>query len=191
LKPSLTPKLDIALMHYPVINKNGQRIASAVTNLDLHDIARAAKTYGVRSFFVVTPLADQQVLVETIIGHWTAGVGGAYNPMRREALDLIHVKNSFEDMVDHIRLSDGQDPVTVVTTARSHHDSIGFARFRQLLFTGTSHLLLFGTAWGLADDFLSRADYRLAPVVGAPGYNHLSVRCAVAVVLDRILGQRR
>lgn len=172
------------------MNKNGQRIASAVTNLDLHDIARAAKTYGVRSFFVVTPLADQQVLVETIIRHWTAGAGGDYNPIRREALDLIHVKNSFEDMVDHIRLGDGQDPVTVVTTARNHKDSIGFDRFRDLLSTQAPHLLVFGTAWGLADDFLSRADYRLAPIVGATGYNHLSVRCAVAVVLDRILGQR-
>jgi hypothetical protein len=43
-----------------VVNKNGEIIASAVTNLDLHDISRVAKTYGVQAFYVVTPLRDQK-----------------------------------------------------------------------------------------------------------------------------------
>ncbi|MCP4687771.1 MAG: RNA methyltransferase, partial [Desulfobacterales bacterium] len=36
-----TPNLHLALLHYPVVNKNGEPVASAVTNLDLHDISRA------------------------------------------------------------------------------------------------------------------------------------------------------
>ena len=43
--------------------KTAQMIASAVTNLDLHDIARACRTYGVNGYYVITPLEDQQVLV--------------------------------------------------------------------------------------------------------------------------------
>ena len=58
------PKLYVALIHYPVVNKNGETIASALTNLDLHDISRAAKTYGLEAFCVVTPLEDQKDLVE-------------------------------------------------------------------------------------------------------------------------------
>ncbi|MDI6688413.1 MAG: RNA methyltransferase, partial [Desulfobacterales bacterium] len=76
------PNLYVALTHYPVVNKNGGTITSAVTNLDLHDMSRAAKTYGVRSLYIVTPLADQKEFVEKIISHWLSGYGSIYNPKR-------------------------------------------------------------------------------------------------------------
>ena len=41
------PRLYLALVHYPVVNRRGEVIVSALINLDLHDIARAAKTFGV------------------------------------------------------------------------------------------------------------------------------------------------
>jgi hypothetical protein len=94
------PKLYVALIHYPVVDKNGDIIASAVTNLDLHDISRAAKTYGLKSFYVVTPLEDQKELVERIISHWTDGLGATYNPKRRSALELIRVKDSFSEVLE-------------------------------------------------------------------------------------------
>ena len=50
-------RLYIGLVHYPVYNKNRLRIASAITNFDLHDLSRAARTYGVKKFYVITPLA--------------------------------------------------------------------------------------------------------------------------------------
>ena len=81
-------------MHYPVVNKAGDVITSAVTNLDLHDIARAGKTFGVKAYYVVTHLSDQKVLVERIAGHWTTGIGGKINPKRCEALNLIKLKDS-------------------------------------------------------------------------------------------------
>ena len=59
--------LHVALLHYPVYNRQRQVIVSAVTNLDIHDIARAALTYGVKSFYVVTPLQDQQKLVKRLL----------------------------------------------------------------------------------------------------------------------------
>ena len=96
------PELYLALMHYPVVNKNGETIASAVTNLDLPDISRASRTYGVRSFYVVTPLNDQRVFVERLISHWKTGTGATYNPSRKEALNLINVKTSLNDVISDI-----------------------------------------------------------------------------------------
>ncbi|MFW6237145.1 MAG: RNA methyltransferase, partial [Desulfosudaceae bacterium] len=95
-KSSSPADLYLALLHYPVVNKSGQVIASAVTNLDLHDIARAARTYGVAGFYVVTPLEDQQRLVERIVNHWTVGDGARYNPKRAEAMALIRLAATLE-----------------------------------------------------------------------------------------------
>lgn len=188
MKNSYPINLYVALTHYPVINKNGDVIASAVTNLDLHDMSRAAKTYGVRSFYVVTPLADQQELVEKIVDHWVKGVGATYNPKRREALELICIKNSLDEVVDHIRDSGGYAPKTVVTSAKRSPGNISFGRFRQMLNDGDLYLLIFGTAWGLTNDCIADADYILDPVMGNTDYNHLSVRSAAAVILDRLFG---
>lgn len=177
-------------MHHPVVNKAGDVIASAVTNLDLHDIARAAKTYGVGGYYVITPLSDQQVLARRIVEHWTEGRGGAYNPVRREAISLIRISDSLESAVDDIRRTAGAAPRTVVTCARKGEGALTFDRFRGMLGDGVPYLLVLGTAWGLAPDLMQGADYRLAPIEGSTAYNHLSVRSAAAIILDRLLGGR-
>ncbi len=182
------PNLHVALTHYPVVNKSGEIIASAVTNLDLHDISRAARTYGVKSFYVVTPLKDQQVLAQRIMAHWTDGAGAAYNPARRSALEMIKIVDSIADVVDNIRHVENRDPKTVATCARRYSSSIGYGRFRAILESGEPHLLIFGTAWGLAEAFISEADYILEPIKGSNDYNHLSVRTAAGIILDRLLG---
>ena len=133
-------RLYVALAHYPVVNKRGDTIASAVTNLDLHDISRAAKTYGVKSFYVVTPLVDQKILVEKIISHWTNGVGGVYNPARRSALELIKIKDSIADAAEEIEGIEKVYPKTVVTCARSYPSSISFKELRNILQLGRPHL---------------------------------------------------
>jgi len=181
--------LYVALTHYPVINRNGDIITSAVTNLDLHDISRAAKTYGVRSFYVVTPLEDQKSLAKKIVGHWTEGIGSKYNPKRREALELIIIKNSIDDVKTHIREHHGDLPKTVVTSARHNPGNLSFGKFREMLKDGNLYLLIFGTAWGLPETFIAEADYTLNPVIGNTDYNHLSVRSAVAIILDRLFGR--
>ena len=182
------PKLFVALTHYPVVNKSGDIITSAVTNLDLHDISRAAKTYGVKSFYVVNPLKDQQVLAQRITAHWIDGAGAAYNPARRRALETIKVVDSIADAVEDIRRIENENPKTVVTCARRHPSSIGYEQLRNMLKTKRPYLLIFGTAWGLADPLISEADYILEPIVGPTDYNHLSVRTAAGIILDRLLG---
>ena len=151
------PNLYVALAHYPVVNKRGEIIASAVTNLDLHDISRAAKTYGVKSFYIVTPLSDQKALVQKIIAHWTDGAGGLYNPARRSALELIRINDSIGDVSEDIRSIEGKYPKTVVTCARKCPAGVSYDKFRNIIKAknGIPHLLIFGTAWGLSDAFIS------------------------------------
>ena len=184
------PNLYVALTHYPVVNKSGEIIASAVTNLDLHDISRAAKTYGVKSLYVVTPLKDQQVLAQRIMAHWTDGAGAAYNPARRRALETVKVVNSIADVVDDIQQLENTDPKTVATCARHYPSAIGYDKFEAILESDEPHLLIFGTAWGLADAFIAEADYILEPIKGVTDYNHLSVRTAAGIILDRLVGKR-
>jgi len=191
LKKLYTPKLYIALMHYPVVNKNGEIIASAVTNLDLHDIARVAKTYGARKFFVVTPLKEQKELVKKLVSHWTDGTGSRYNPKRREALELIRLKDSLTEIIDDLNNTSEGCPKIVATCARRNNGSISFSKLRNKLKDGKPYILVFGTAWGLSENFITEADYLLEPVMGGSLYNHLSVRCAAAIIMDRLLGNYR
>lgn len=185
---SALPNLYVALTHYPVVDKRGDTITSAVTNLDLHDISRAVKTYGVKSYYVVTPLVDQQDLVQKIISHWTSGSGAVYNPARRSALELIKVKATIADVVEDIKGIENDYPKTAVTCARRNTTSTGYKEFRELLKSGKPHLLVFGTAWGLAQSFIAESDYILDPIMGPTDYNHLSVRTAAGIILDRLLG---
>ena len=184
------PNLYVALIHYPVVNKNGETIASALTNLDLHDISRATKTYGLKAFFVVTPLEDQKDLIKKIISHWTEGIGAQYNPKRRSALETIQVHDAYADVVDQIAVLEGMDPITIATCARKYPANISYQTCRAMLKNGKPHVLVLGTAWGLSEAFISAADYVLAPIEGKTAYNHLSVRSAAAIIFDRLLGQQ-
>ena len=182
-------RLYVALVHYPVVDKNGETIASAVTNLDLHDIARVCRTYGVKGYYVITPLADQKILVNRILDHWIRGAGGRYNPKRQQALERVHIKDTFAQSVDEIAAAEGRRPLTVATTARRDMDGMTCQRLKGLVENDTPVLLVFGTAWGLTDDFMARADHILEPLAGPETYNHLSVRSAAAIVVDRLLGR--
>ena len=191
MKKSFGHNLHLALIHYPVINKNGETIASAVTNLDLHDIARAAKTYGLPAFYVVTPLSDQRLLIERLLDHWMTGYGAQYNPARRAALELIRIESSVKHLIQRITENDPNQaiPRTVATSASGSRPTIGFSELGRKLTDNSPCLLLLGTAWGLANDFIEAVDYLLEPIKGNSDYNHLSVRSAAAIILDRLYTQ--
>ena len=181
------PNLHLALTHYPVVNKHGDTIASAVTSLDLHDISRLAVTYGLANFYVVTPLEDQRELIQRIVSHWTRGFGAQYNPARKAALEMIRIADSLTAAADDIARLEKRHPKIVATCARGIPGSVSFKRLRAMLRNGRPYLLIFGTAWGLSHQAIADADYVLEPVKGASDYNHLSVRCAAAIILDRLL----
>jgi hypothetical protein len=181
--------IHLALVHFPVYNKTGEVVVSSVTTLDVHDISRVCRTYGVGTFYVVTPLKTQQELVERLIGHWLKGHGAEYNPTRKEALLKTRVIKSLEDAVDDVTEQAGEKPCVVVTGAKQQPNSIGFGNFREQLQKGGPVLLVFGTGWGLEKNLTRNADYVLEPIEGNSGFNHLPVRGAVAIILDRLLGR--
>ncbi len=178
-------KVYVALVHYPVVNKNKEVISSAVTNLDLHDISRACRTYGVERFYVVTPLVDQQTFIKRLVSHWISGAGAANNPSRREALKVLRIKDSLGQVCQAVYQREAKPPKTVVTSAASHPNNISFCQLGKMISGAKPLVLIFGTAWGLAEQCLEQADYILEPIQGVTGYNHLSVRSAVSVILDR------
>ena len=184
-------RLYIALLHHPVLDREGRVITSAVTNADIHDIARSAKTYGVTRFFIVTPIADQADLVRAIIGHWTSGAGGALNPSRREALEALEVAGSLEEVLEAIAREESGPVRTVVTGARLGGSCVSHGQLRDILENGNGPtLFIFGTGWGLAGEIIESSRYRLDPIYGTGAYNHLSVRSAVAITLDRVVGRK-
>ncbi len=182
--------IDVVLVHHPVINKVGETIGSAVTNLDIHDIARAAKTFGVDNYYIVTPYEDQQKLVDEILEHWKSGHGAAYNPARGKALELITVADSLAAVIALARRKRGMNPLIYVTSAKEQENSLSYREARKRINGDNPILLLFGTAHGLAPQVMEMADHTLPPVGAETGYNHLSVRSAVSIILDRLLGNR-
>src|SRR5262249_4466299 len=122
----MTPaRTYVALVHHPVLDKGGNVVTTAVTNLDIHDIARAARTYGLAGYFVVTPIAAQRQLVEEIIGHWTRGAGRAHNDKRTDALSLVRVVPSLADAVVAVG-----EPYVIATGARPRAGGLAFDAIR-------------------------------------------------------------
>lgn len=179
----------IALLHYPVYNRQGNIVATAVANMDIHDIARAAKTFGIRRFYIVTPIDAQQAFIRKVLDHWLTGYGSTFNPSRKEALEIVAFAKSLDECMAEITTLSGKMPRMVVTGA-SLSDGVmeATALKDRMQQDGDPYLFLFGTGWGLTEDVVGKGDYRLAPIRGAADYNHLSVRSAVAIMLDRLLG---
>ena len=146
-----------------------------------------ARTYAVSSFFVVTPLKTQRQLVERLIEHWMTGYGAEYNPTRKEALLITRVMNNLTEMVRDLTEQYEKKPVIVATSAKKFPESVGFQYLRKEIKRGEPILLLFGTGWGLEKSILTEADYVLDPIEGVGEYNHLPVRAAIAIILDRLV----
>ena len=186
---SVFAPVGIVLLHYPVYDRNGRTVVSAITNLDLHDIARAAKTFGLFRYYVVTPVTGQQQMAAEIIGHWREGWGATYNPKRKVALDQVRVKDTLDEVVGEVMAEYGETPWLVATGAAAAATT-GYSHLREKLRQTTQpHLLIFGTGWGLADEIMARADEILPSVKGTGEYNHLSVRSAASIILDRLFGR--
>ena len=183
--------LYVALLHHPVYDRHGQIVTTALTNIDVHDIARSCKTFGVRAFYVVTPIDSHRALARRVVRHWQSGVGAEYNPSRRAALDLVRLERSLEGVEIDLERSCGALPRLVVTSARKLPQTVDHHALRREIATGAApFLLLLGTGSGLATEVVEKAHYRLAPIEGAEDYNHLSVRGAAAILLDRLAGNR-
>ena len=178
-----------ALVHYPVVDRQGEEVTTSVTNLDVHDIARSARTYGLLGYFVVSPIEAQHPVVQRIVDHWCSGAGKHRFPERGEAIALVRICLSIDDAIAEIEAREGKTPRLVVTSAKSGPDRSSYSEEAERLRTESRPtLLLFGTGHGLSDRVLQRAEVFLEPIQGPADFNHLSVRAAVAITLDRLLG---
>jgi hypothetical protein len=183
-------RVAVALVHHPVLDGQGAIVTSAVTNLDVHDLSRSARTYGCSDYFVTHPIAAQRELVTRIREHWTDGSSGRRIPDRREAIGLLRIVESLDAAIEALG---GRAAVDVwVTAARALGEPVTFAEARERVHgEGKPVLLVFGTGWGLADGVIQGADALLEPIRPEEGeYNHLSVRSACAIALDRLMGAR-
>jgi hypothetical protein len=185
-------RLALALVHHPVLDSDKNVVTTAITNLDVHDLSRSARTYGCSDLFVVHPVEAQRTLVERIRDHWLHGSSGERIPDRREAIEQVRVVSSLEDAVAAMG---GRASIELwITAARAVAPPVTFAAARaELARPGKPVLLVFGTGWGLAPSVIADADAVLEPIrAGADtGYNHLSVRAACAIALDRLRGPAR
>jgi hypothetical protein len=171
-------------------------VTTAVTNMDIHDISRSARTYNIKGYYLVTPIVDQHELVERILAHWRTEQSRAYHPDRVEAVSLVRMAKSFDEVKADVRAEQGMDPEVVLTDAKPMKTALSYADYRRELMDPERPkkpvMLVFGTGWGISETFYPQVHRVLAPVYGPEGqegYNHLSVRSAVAVILDRLFGQ--
>jgi tRNA (guanine37-N1)-methyltransferase len=180
------------LMHDQVLLQGGVEGTTSVTSIDIHDIARSAKTYGLQEYYIVTPLIDQQKIVQTLLDFWQQGTGITYNPSRHEALNHVFCHSSLQEVIERIEAKEGKKPLLVATSAKEsdkteaqrityHDQDLVWAQNRPVLF-------IFGTGHGLSPALIQQCDYLLVPLVGFTSFNHLSVRTATGIIFDRWLG---
>lgn len=181
-------RVAVLLAHHPVLDRQGAVVTTAITNLDLHDIARSAFTFGLGDFFVAHPIAAQRELALRVREHWTAGSGARRIPDRKPPMECLRVVESLDAALGALGAAE-----IWVTSAQSAAGVTSFADARaRLEEPGPAVLLVFGTGWGLAPELFGRAAVRLEPIESprADGFNHLSVRAAAAITFDRLLGRR-
>ncbi len=180
--------LNVALVHFPVLNKHNNIVTTSVTLFDIHDIARSCATFGVHSFYIVNHAEKQHQVVQRVVNFWADGYGKEYNENRKEALDHVTTVSFWEDAKKDIENREGKKVVTIGTSARKFPHAIQYPTI-QNDFKDQPVLLLFGTGWGLANSITDKVDYMLEPIYGPTPYNHLSVRSAVAIILYNLTAQ--
>jgi hypothetical protein len=182
--------LYVALIHWPVKDRAGNIVCTNVTNFDIHDIARASRTYGVEKYFIVNRIQEQLMFVSRILDHWRIGTGAKYNPSRKTALGMVEMAEKLEDVIAAFP----EKPYVISTSAKERGiPRLSFAQVREKIWNSDSQqpiLLIFGTGFGLDDSVFAQCDALLEPLKGASvdDYRHLSVRSAVSICLDRLMG---
>jgi len=186
------PKVALGLVHHPIVDREKRVVATNITNFDIHDIARACTVYGIEKYYLIHPIPEQLMFVDRVLDHWRTGKGAKFNPSRKRALENVRpVPNLDAALVDWGQLR--KDVKIVGTHARPVGGARAYAlsELRESLHApGAATLLLFGTGWGMTDEFMQGMDGVLEPIKGAPpqDFRHLSVRSAVSIYLDRLLG---
>lgn len=114
--------------------------------------------------------------------HWLIGYGSGYNPIRKRAFEIVRLVKDIED----IKRQTGA--YMVGTSATKLQGSLSWTEARRLA-SERDLCLLFGTGWGIAPGMLGGLDAVIEPIEAGTGFNHLSVRSAASIAIDRIVGR--
>jgi len=175
--------------HDHVLDRTGKEVVTAVTTIDVHDIARTCKTYGVAGYYLLHPNPVMHDLVGQVVRHWDTGVGGVTNPYRKEAFSLLHLVYDMEEALADMTEAAGARPFMLATTARQTPGALSVEEVKKKVYKSMPLCIILGSGWGLTPRFLEeRCDAVLGAVRPQAPYNHLSVRAAAAIVLDRFFG---
>jgi hypothetical protein len=183
-------RVAVGLVHYPIYDRRRNVVATNITNLDVHDIARACRVYGVERYYLIHPMQEQLMFVSRMLEHWRIGDGATFNPMRKTALTMVHTAPNIEAAIADW----GGKPIVVSTHARSLEGvpAVTFKGLREKLEEDPEGqmFLIFGTGFGLTEEVMRGCTYLLEPIRGASkdDYRHLSVRSAASICLDRLFG---
>ncbi len=182
----------IALLHFPAMDKEGRTIITSFTTMDLHDIARPARAYEINTYYIVQPVDGQRMVIKKQIDYWLSEEGKKTNPTRNEVVRLVKLCYTFEEVVEDIIATRGKKPVIVGTDARKYPNTISYRWLSEEIHKRErDFLIVFGTGYGIPPSLMNTFDYILEPIYGAGDWNHLSVRNAVAIILDRLLSRNR
>ncbi len=180
--------VSLVLLHYPALSPEGEVIITSFTTMDLHDVARPVRAYELKCFYIVQPVEAQQEIIRRQIEYWSSEEGRRANPTRAEVVSLVRVRYNLEEVLEDFK---GRETLLVGTTARSFKGQVSFKEMRKIIEGNREKefLLIFGTGYGIPPDLLLSFDYVLEPILGAGDWNHLSVRNAVSIVLDRLFSR--
>ncbi len=183
-------KIYVAVLHYPIIGKDGRIVTTAVVNMDVHDIARTCRTYMIKRYYIVNNLPVQKQIVTRVLNFWGSDFGRNYNSSRYEALELVKLVSYYEDLIEDIEKEEGSEPIKVFTSAKKRPNMVSYDEMRNKVLKDERPILfLFGTGQGMPKEILETCEVSLESIRGGSDYNHLSVRSAVAITLDRVIGE--
>ncbi len=177
-----TSKIAVALVHAPVLNRQGERTTTALTTIDIHDFARSCAFYGVEPVYLVHPAAGMHRLVADIRDYWQHGAGAARNPGRAKVLQAVRMVHALQDV-----FSDADYQLWYTSATPAGRRMTDVSALGQM---PGRHLIVFGTGSGLDVSALPRPNGWLSPITGDGMVRHLSVRAALAIYLDRLFRDR-
>nr|NIS74496.1 RNA methyltransferase [Deltaproteobacteria bacterium] len=121
----------IALIHHPVYDRKKEVVTTSITNLDIHDLARLAKTFGLGGFYIVQPSKLQVELADRIISHWERGAGATYNETRRVAFETIRMVPDVREMIRDVEDRTGVGARLVATTGKEWPGQVDFGQAKK------------------------------------------------------------
>ncbi|MEN3033977.1 MAG: RNA methyltransferase [Aquificaceae bacterium] len=190
--PPANSHVSVALLHYPALDKNGKHVVTSFVTLDLHDIARPVRAYELGSYYIIQPVDGQREVIKKQLQYWLSEEGAKINPTRHEVVSLVKLSYTLDEVMEDIFTQTGKRPKLIGTDAREYPFKISYKELTEILKDKNQQfLLVFGTGYGIPPELLKTFDYMLEPIKGAGDWNHLSVRNAVAIILDRLFSKNR